>query len=95
MRKYDRPALTAVRPADPVFAARIKNLHYHDDPFGNGKIVDTGRLEAFRLTALCKDDKEKCIPWDSDTAKVLEGMAYSLALEPDEKLEKFMMNGSI
>ena len=55
------------------------------------KTIDTGRLDAFRLR--WRPDQPQALEkmphifWDSDTAKVLEGMAAALALRPDPALE--------
>lgn len=51
------------------------------------KCRTTGRLDAFKL-----QEREGCgkihIFWDSDTAKWMEGAAYSLAQHPDPDLER-------
>ncbi len=52
------------------------------------KVIDTGRLAAFRLDWKPGDPGKPHIYWDSDTAKALEGMAAALALRPDPDLEK-------
>ncbi|MBR4075427.1 MAG: glycoside hydrolase family 127 protein, partial [Lentisphaeria bacterium] len=88
MRKFNRPALCDVRPADPVFAKRIATGIARTIPAAMEKTVETGRLDAFRLNWQEGQPNKPHIFWDSDTAKVLEGMAYSLALQPDPELEK-------
>ena len=88
MRKFNRPAVCDVRPADPVFAQRINACIEGTIPATMAKTVETGRLDAFRLNWQEGNDKKPHIFWDSDTAKVLEGMAYCLALRPDPELEK-------
>ena len=88
MRRFNRPALCDVRPADPVFAKRIATGIARTIPAAMEKTVETGRLDAFRLNWQEGQPNKPHIFWDSDTAKVLEGMAYSLALQPDPELEK-------
>ena len=51
------------------------------------KTVSTGRLDAFKLDWKPGMPNMPHIFWDSDTAKVLEGMAAALALRPDPALE--------
>ena len=88
MRKFNRPALCDVRAADPVFAKRINACIEGTIPAAMEKTVETGRLDAFRLNWQEGQPNKPHIFWDSDTAKVLEGMAYCLALRPDPELEK-------
>ena len=56
-------------------------------PATMAKIIATGRLDAFRLDWKPGQPKMPHVYWDSDTAKVLEGMAAALALRPDPALE--------
>ena len=60
-------------------------------PATMAKTIETGRLDAFRLQWRPDQphamEKMPHIFWDSDTAKVLEGMAAALALRPDAALE--------
>ena len=88
MRKYNRPVPDNIKLSDPVFAERLEACIKNTIPAAMSKIVETGRLDAFRLNWQEGQDKKPHIFWDSDTAKVLEGMAYSLALHPDPELEK-------
>ena len=49
MRKYNRPSLSDIRVQDPVFAARVRTCIERTVPANMEKIVETGRLDAFRL----------------------------------------------
>ena len=88
MRKYNRPSLLNVRLSDPIFAGRVKACIEETIPATMAKTIETGRLDAFRLNWKEGMPNKPHIFWDSDTAKVLEGMAYCLALRPDAELEK-------
>ncbi len=84
------------RPADPgtvklcsgVLAERQRIALGATIPAVMKKIVETGRLAAFRLGWKPGMPDKPHIYWDSDTAKVLEGMAAALALRPDAALER-------
>ena len=80
MRKYNRPVPDNIKLSDPVFAERLEACIKNTIPAAMSKIVETGRLDAFRLNWQEGQDKKPHIFWDSDTAKVLEGMAYSLVI---------------
>ena len=56
-------------------------------PATMAKTIETGRLDAFRLDWKPGQPKMPHVYWDSDTAKVLEGMAAALSLRPDPALE--------
>jgi len=49
---------------------------------------DTGRLDAFLLRQPGGDVPEPHVYWDSDVAKVMEGMAYAVKLNPDSPMRK-------
>ena len=51
------------------------------------KCRSTGRLRAFELKWRPGDPDKPHVYWDSDVAKVLEGMAWSLLRRPDPELE--------
>ena len=88
MKYYQRPALNAIKLKDQFLAPRIDICLNSTIPATMKKIVDTGRLAAFKLNWQEGMPGRPHIYWDSDTAKVLEGMAYALALKPDKELEK-------
>lgn len=50
-------------------------------------LENTGRINAFKLKSPSSDSETPHIYWDSDTAKVMEGMALSLLNHPDRDLE--------
>ena len=88
MNAYQNSKIGEVRLNDAYFAPRIAANHTNTLPANVRKCNDTTSLEAFRL------DWKKGMPnhphffWDSDVAKVLEGMAYDLILNPDPEREK-------
>ena len=57
-------------------------------PASLARCEETGRLKAFTLQWKAGDPDQPHIYWDSDVAKVLEGMAYTSALFQDKDLEK-------
>ena len=52
------------------------------------RFVDTGRFEAFKFQWKEGDENQPHIFWDSDVAKWIEGVAYSITKHPDSDLEK-------
>ncbi len=52
------------------------------------QFFDTGRITAFSCDWKPGDENQPHIFWDSDVAKWIEGVAYSLITTPDEKLEE-------
>ena len=89
MKKYNNLPLNAVKISDPTFAARLEKCISVTIPSALEKCDETGRLAAFTLTWKPGDEKMPHIFWDSDVAKVLEGVAYSLAISPNPELEKY------
>ncbi len=84
---YQDASLRQVELRDTVLAPRIRTALETTIPSALEKCRVTGRLAAFDLT--WKEGMPNCphIFWDSDVAKVLEGVAYSLALQPNAALE--------
>ena len=80
--------LKKIRLRDGVFAPRQKINREVTIPTCIQRCEETGRLKAFKLEWKPGDPDEPHIFWDSDVAKVLEGMAAALMLEPDPALEK-------
>ena len=76
---------TAVHLSDPVFTARIESCHNTTIPSSVAKCRETGRIDSFRLAWREGMPKRPHIFWDSDFAKVLEGMALALAQNPGDK----------
>lgn len=80
--------LIKIRLHDPVFAQRQKTGREVTIPSCIRRCEETGRIKAFRLQWENGDPDMPHIYWDSDVAKVLEGMAASLMVHPDPELEK-------
>lgn len=77
-----------VKALDPVFSERIRIWRNATIPSVIEKTKETGRIDAFRLNWKEGMPNKPHIYWDSDVAKVLEGMAYALVHHPDPELEK-------
>ena len=92
MKKYKNAALTEVKLNDPVFAPRQKLALGPMLKSVIERTVETGRISAFDLQWKAGDPCTPHVFWDSDVAKVLEGMAYLLALKPDSELEALYDN---
>ena len=78
---------------DAFFAPRQKININSTIPSALKKCEETGRLEAFKLQWTPDCGKEAPhVYWDSDVAKVLEGMAYVLEQNADfsDKLENLI-----
>ena len=89
MNKFSSPAVGTVAVTDKYVAPRIAANHTATIPASLKFSRDTGRIEAFKLKWKKGMPKEPHIFWDSDVAKVVEGMAYDLVLNPgDRKLAK-------
>ena len=73
---------------DPVFAPRQKTGHDVTIPSCIRRCRETGRIDAFRLQWKKGDPNPPHVFWDSDVAKVLEGMAEMLMIHPDPSMEK-------
>ncbi len=76
---------THFTPADPVFAGRIEQARRVTIPSALGRCRETGRIDAFKLEWKEGMPNRPHIFWDSDTAKVLEGMALMLELHPEDQ----------
>ncbi len=85
MKPFSPIEPTAVKLTDPVFAERISACRKATIPSSIEKCRDTGRIDAFRLNWKKGMPNAPHIFWDSDFAKVLEGMALMLAQNPDDK----------
>lgn len=81
-------SLKQIELADRVLAPRQKTGRTATIPECIGKCRTTGRLRAFELKWRPGDPDKPHVYWDSDVAKVLEGMAWSLLVSPDPALEK-------
>lgn len=77
-----------VKVADTFFAPRIEVNRTRTIEANLEKCESTGRIRNFRIAGgLEKGEHEGQLYNDSDVYKVLEGVAYTLAAHPDEKLE--------
>ncbi|MBR2624966.1 MAG: glycoside hydrolase family 127 protein [Lentisphaeria bacterium] len=78
----------SARFTDRFLAPRIARNRAVTIPSAVRKCEETGRFAAFDLKWKPGMPDKPHIYWDSDVAKVLEGMANMLAYEPDAGLEK-------
>jgi len=85
MKPFSPIEPTAVKLSDPVFAERISACRSATIPSSVEKCRETGRIDAFRLDWKPGMPKQPHFFWDSDFAKVLEGMALMLAQNPEDK----------
>lgn len=83
--KYLSPTPESVRLADPVFAPRQEANRAATIPASIRFCEETHSIDALRLDWKPGMDWKPHFFWDSDVAKVLEGMARDLRLRPDSK----------
>lgn len=85
-------SLSQVRITDKFWAPRIKTNAKITIPHVIKKCEETGRIANFsRAAGLLDDNKRPLYPFDdSDVFKVIEGIAYSLQIYPDTKLEAYI-----
>lgn len=83
MNNYQSPGFAHVRLADPVLKKRLDVCINSTIPAAVAKAVETNRINAFDIENY---HGERHIYWDSDVAKILEGIANALVIQPDEKL---------
>ncbi len=93
--QFSSPSVTAVALQDAYLAPRLETNHTSTIPASLKQSYDTGRIDAFRLNWKKGRPFMPHVFWDSDVAKVVEGMAYDLALHPgdkalEDKLEKIV-----
>ena len=73
------------------WGARLETNRTSTLPANWRKCEETGRIENFEKAAKLKPGKHKGIFFDdSDVYKVCEGAAYTLALQPDPALDKYL-----
>lgn len=81
---------TGVSLDDNYWAPRIEVNRTVTIPFALEKSEETGRIDNFRKAAGMMEGKHEGKRYnDTDVFKVLEGVAYSMALHPDEHLERY------
>ena len=78
---------TAVSLHDAFWAHRIETNRVVTIPTEYRQCKENGRLDAWKLTWKPGDPNEPHKFWDSDVAKWIEAVAYSLARTPDPALE--------
>ena len=86
-KKLHFAPINKVKIKDSVLSQRIESCRTGTIPASLEKSYETGRVDAFKLEWKEGDPNEPHRFWDSDIAKILEGMACTLSLHPDEKLE--------
>lgn len=84
---YSPVKFTEVSLDDNFWAPRIETNRTVTIPFAIRKSEETGRIDNFRKAAGIMDGPHQGKRYnDTDVFKVLEGVAYSLAMHPDEAL---------
>jgi len=82
---------TAVHVADGFWTPRMETNRQTTVWYDFKRCEETGRIDNFAKAAGLMKGEFKGIPFDdSDVYKVIEGAAYSLALAPDPKLDKYL-----
>ncbi|MBM4081180.1 MAG: glycoside hydrolase family 127 protein, partial [Planctomycetes bacterium] len=82
---------TAVRVRDEFWQPRMETNRAVTVWYDLKKCEETGRIDNFAKAAGLMKGEFRGIPFDdSDVYKVIEGAAYSLALQPDPKLDKYL-----
>ena len=88
MKRYAAPAPSAVSLADPVLAPRVEANRTATIPACLRHFEKEHCIDALKLKWKKGDKWYPHIFWDSDVAKVAEGMARELARRPDPALAK-------
>ena len=83
-------AWNACKIEDDVLSYRMKTAHTSTIPSSVKRCYETGRIEAFKHNWHEGMPNKPHIFWDSDVAKVIEGIALDLTLNYDEQLERQM-----
>ena len=82
---------TAVSVADAFWSPRMKTNRETTVGYCFDKCEETGRIANFEVAGGLKPGGFQGIYFnDSDVVKVIEGAAYTLAIHPDPKLDKFL-----
>ncbi len=88
MRKYRNADIQEVTVQDKFLSPRMAANRQVTVPYSYKRCQETGRIDAFKLDWKEGMPNRPHIFWDSDVAKVLEGMAYVTAGKSDPELEK-------
>jgi len=85
-------SFTAVQITDNFWQPRMQTNTTVTIPFAFQKSEETGRLANFAIAGGLQSGKfQSKYPYDdSDVYKIIEGAAYTLALEPDSELDSFL-----
>ncbi|HEY5910843.1 MAG TPA: glycoside hydrolase family 127 protein [Verrucomicrobiae bacterium] len=82
---------TAVRVADDFWSPRLETNRVTTVWYDFQKCEETGRIDNFAKAGKLMPGDFRGTPFDdSDVFKVIEGAAYTLALHPDPKLDKYL-----
>lgn len=92
MKNYQSPNFKSVELTDSFFSLRLKKWQESTIPSCIQRTIETGRIDAFKLDWQAGMPNKPHIFWDSDVAKVLEGISYALALTKDAELEALYDN---
>lgn len=84
-KHFRSPDVGEVAVMDKFLAPRIEANHSATIPASLKISRETGRIDAFRLKWKPGMPNEPHVFWDSDVAKVVEGMCYDLTLHPEDK----------
>ncbi len=87
MKTWNTPELKSIRFSDPFFTPRIERNRSVTVPSAMARCRETGRWDSFKRLWKPDMQNQPHMYWDSDVAKVLEGMANLLAVERDSALE--------
>ncbi|MEK3888118.1 glycoside hydrolase family 127 protein [Bacillus sp. FSL K6-3431] len=83
-------SFTDVLIKDEFWAPKLKVNREQTIPYQYDQCKNTGRIDAFGLKWKPGMDPKPHIFWDSDVAKWIEAASYSLATNPDQKLDSLL-----
>ncbi len=86
-RTLEPVQLRRVDVGGPFWATRLEVNRRRTIPAIHRQLVETGRLDAYRLHDGRGDGPTPHLFWDSDVAKWIEAAAYTLAKQPDPALQ--------
>ncbi len=85
MKRFAPAGIADVKLSDPYLSPRQRAGYEVTIPASIAQSHRTGRIEAFKLDWKPGQPGEPHIFWDSDVAKVLEGMAYAVMQHPGDR----------
>jgi len=87
-----RPDLVIMEMHDAFWDSRMETTWSNTLPSVHKQLVETGRLEAFRLNWKPGDSKQPHYFWESDVAKWVEGLCYAIdkMMVADGRRKQFM-----